>query len=153
MYADASRAVKRDLLVVAGPSPVPLPVSLPRAATVGGVSRLPVLVAAALTVVAGLGVRALWDGPVAKYAGDALYTVLIYALIVLAWRHVRPMVAALLAAGLSWAIEFAQLGEVPTVLRPLLGSTFNPPDLFWYAVGAAAAWALHARFRPARPHS
>jgi hypothetical protein len=30
------------------------------------------------------------------------------------------------------------------VLRPLLGSTFNPPDLFWYAVGAAAAWAAHA---------
>ncbi|MER6943684.1 DUF2809 domain-containing protein [Nonomuraea sp. NPDC000554] len=116
-------------------------------------SRLPVLVVAALTVVAGLGVRALWDGPVAKYAGDALYTVLIYALIVLAWRHVRPVVAALLAAGLSWAIEFAQLGEIPAVLRPLLGSTFNPPDLFWYAVGAAAACALHARFSPARPPS
>jgi hypothetical protein len=108
-------------------------------------SRLPVALAAVLTVVAGLAVRLLWDGPVAKYAGDALYTVLIYALIVLAWRHVRPVVAALVAAGLSWVIEFAQLGEIPAILRPVLGSTFNPPDLFWYAVGAAAAWALHAR--------
>lgn len=63
--------------------------------------RLPVLLAALLTVAAGLGVRALWDGPFADHAGDALYTV-------------------------------------------LLGSTFDPPDLFWYAVGAGAAWAVHA---------
>ncbi|MEV0594555.1 DUF2809 domain-containing protein [Nonomuraea cavernae] len=106
-------------------------------------SRLPVAAAAVLTIVAGLGVRALWDGPVVKYAGDALYTFLIYALIVLVWRHIRPIVAALASTGLSWAIEFAQLAEIPSILRPILGSTFNPPDLFWYAVGAAAAWAGH----------
>lgn len=105
--------------------------------------RLPVLLAALLTVAAGLGVRALWDGPVAKYAGDALYTVLIFALVVLVWPRIRPAVAAAVAAGLSWAIEFAQLGGIPPVLRPLLGSTFNPPDLFWYAVGAGAAWTAH----------
>jgi hypothetical protein len=125
--------------------PVGMPVGAARRFTVEHMSRLPVALAAVLTVVAGLAVRLLWDGPVAKYAGDALYTVLIYALIVLAWRHVRPVVAALVAAGLSWVIEFAQLGEIPAILRPVLGSTFNPPDLFWYAVGAAAAWALHAR--------
>ena len=106
--------------------------------------RLPLLIAALLTVAAGLGVRALWDGPVAKYAGDALYTVLIFILVVLAWPRIRPALAALVAAALSWAIEFAQLAGIPPVLRPLLGSTFNPPDLFWYAVGAAAAWAAHA---------
>ncbi|MFD2356181.1 DUF2809 domain-containing protein [Nonomuraea ferruginea] len=97
-------------------------------------SRLPVMVAALVTVVLGLGVRLLWDGPVPKYAGDALYTVLIYLLVLLVWPRVRPWVAALTAAGLSWAIEFAQLLGIPEVLRPLLGSTFNPPDLFWYAV-------------------
>jgi len=56
----------------------------------------------------------------------------------------RPPAAALVSAGLSWAIEFAQLGEIPAILRPVLGSTFNPPDLLWYSVGAAAAWAAHA---------
>ncbi|MFK4035722.1 DUF2809 domain-containing protein [Nonomuraea wenchangensis] len=54
-----------------------------------------------------------------------------------------PRVAALVSAGLSWAIEFAQLGEIPPALRPLLGSTFNPPDLLWYAVGAGVACAVH----------
>ncbi|GAA2307207.1 DUF2809 domain-containing protein [Nonomuraea roseoviolacea subsp. roseoviolacea] len=106
--------------------------------------RPPVLLAAVLTVAAGLGVRALTGGAFAKYAGDALYTVLIYALVVLAAPRVRPVMAALVAAGLSWVIEFAQLAEIPPVLRPVLGSTFNPPDLLWYALGAAAAWAVHA---------
>ncbi|MFB4280933.1 MULTISPECIES: ribosomal maturation YjgA family protein [unclassified Nonomuraea] len=100
-----------------------------------------------LTVVAivacGLGIRALWDGPVPKYAGDALYTAMIYAVAVFAAPRVRPWVAAAVSAGLSWVIEFAQLGEIPEVLRPLLGSTFNPPDLLWYAVGAAASCAAH----------
>ncbi|MEW9554001.1 DUF2809 domain-containing protein [Nonomuraea sp. NPDC050783] len=102
--------------------------------------------AAVLTVAAGLGVRLLWDGPVPKYAGDALYTVLIYALAVLALPRIRPWAAALVSAGLSWAIEFAQLGPIPAMLRPLLGSTFNPPDLLWYAVGAAAACAAHGAY-------
>ena len=108
-------------------------------------SRLPVALAAVLTIAAGLGIRLLWDGPFAKYAGDALYTVLIYLLLVLAWPAIRPWVAALTSAGLSWAIEFAQLGDIPAVLRPVLGSTFNPPDLLWYAVGAALACAGHTR--------
>ncbi|TXK36328.1 DUF2809 domain-containing protein [Nonomuraea sp. C10] len=59
----------------------------------------------------------------------------------------RPWAAALTAAGLSWAIEFTQLLGIPVVLRPLLGSTFNPPDLFWYAAGAATAWAAHIAYR------
>ncbi|MGW2145259.1 ribosomal maturation YjgA family protein [Nonomuraea bangladeshensis] len=105
--------------------------------------RLLTALAAVLIVAAGLGVRLLWDGPVPKYAGDALYTVLIYTFTLLVAPRVRPWVAALVSAGLSWAIEFAQLGEIPAVLRPLLGSTFNPPDLLWYAVGAGAAWVVH----------
>ncbi|MGP3964588.1 DUF2809 domain-containing protein [Nonomuraea sp. 3N208] len=106
--------------------------------------RLPVALAAALTIAAGLGVRLLWDGPVSKYAGDALYTVLIYALVLFARPRMRPWAAASVAAGLSWTIEFAQLSEIPTPLRLVLGSTFNPPDLLWYAVGAGAAWGAHA---------
>ncbi|MBB5075360.1 ribosomal maturation YjgA family protein [Nonomuraea endophytica] len=105
--------------------------------------RRPIALAAVLTVAAGLGVRALLSGPFAKYSGDALYTVLIYLVIVFIRPHVRPWTAALLACGLSWAIEFAQIAGIPTVLRPLLGSTFNPPDLFWYAAGATLAGAVH----------
>lgn len=39
--------------------------------------------AAAVTVAAGLGVRTVADGDLAKYAGDALYTVLVCALVAL----------------------------------------------------------------------
>src|SRR5690606_25919235 len=63
-------------------------------------SRSPVALAALLTIALGLGVRLLWDGPVSKYAGDALYTVLIYLLVVLVWPRVRPWAAALTAAAL-----------------------------------------------------
>ncbi|MEV1003249.1 DUF2809 domain-containing protein [Nonomuraea sp. NPDC050202] len=107
--------------------------------------RLLTALACVVIVACGLGVRALWDGPVPKYAGDALYTALIYALLVLALPKVRPWVAAAVSAGLSWVIEFAQLGEVPAILRPVLGSTFNPPDLLWYTVGAAVCWLAHHR--------
>ncbi|WP_206067362.1 DUF2809 domain-containing protein [Nonomuraea composti] len=106
-----------------------------------------IAVTCVVIVACGLGVRALWDGPVPKYAGDALYTALIYALVVLILPRVRPWVAAAVSAGLSWAIEFAQLAEIPQVLRPVLGSTFNPPDLLWYAVGAALCWLAHHRLR------
>lgn len=101
-------------------------------------------VTAVVIVVCGLSVRALWDGPAPKYAGDALYTALIYTLVVIALPKVRPWAAAAVSVGLSWVIEFAQLGAIPAVLRPVLGSTFNAPDLLWYAVGGAVCWAAHA---------
>ncbi|MFI6949587.1 DUF2809 domain-containing protein [Streptomyces sp. NPDC050422] len=107
--------------------------------------------AAVLTVAAGLGVRTVADGAVAKYAGDALYTVLVCALVALCAPRARPLVVAGAGLGISWAVEFLQLTGVPAelsersaVARLVLGSTFNAPDLFWYAVGAAAAWAAHA---------
>ncbi|MFI6864002.1 DUF2809 domain-containing protein [Streptomyces sp. NPDC050421] len=106
--------------------------------------------AAVLTVAAGLGVRTVADGAVAKYAGDALYTVLVCALVALCAPRARPLVVAGAGLGISWAVEFLQLTGVPAelsersaVARLVLGSTFNAPDLFWYAVGAAAAWAAH----------
>lgn len=96
--------------------------------------------------------RAVGDGSIAKYAGDALYTVCVYALVVLIAPKVRPLVAGLVALGVSWAVELAQLTDVPAslsersvVARLVLGRTFNAPDLLWYAVGAVAAAALHSR--------
>ncbi|MFG2747500.1 ribosomal maturation YjgA family protein [Streptomyces xanthophaeus] len=116
--------------------------------------------AAALTVVTALVLRAVTTGDVAKYGGDALYTVLLLALVVLAAPRVAPLKAASCALAASWAVEFLQLTPAPaelsrhsTVARLVLGSTFNPPDLFWYAAGAAAGWLLHTgmRRRRARP--
>ncbi|MFD5034124.1 DUF2809 domain-containing protein [Streptomyces sp. NPDC058405] len=105
---------------------------------------------ALLTVAGGLGVRAVAAGDVAKYAGDALYTVLVYVLIVLAAPRVRPLVAACVALAFSCAVELLQLTGAPAelaarsvVARLVLGSTFNAPDLLWYAVGAAVAALVH----------
>ncbi|MFD5113450.1 DUF2809 domain-containing protein [Streptomyces sp. NPDC058391] len=105
---------------------------------------------ALLTVAGGLGVRAVAAGDVAKYAGDALYTVLVYVLIVLAAPRVRPLVASCVALAFSCAVELLQLTGVPAelaarsvVARLVLGSTFNAPDLLWYAVGAAVAALVH----------
>ncbi|WP_037654963.1 DUF2809 domain-containing protein, partial [Streptomyces exfoliatus] len=106
---------------------------------------------------AGLGVRAVSGGEVAKYAGDALYTVLIHTLVVFLVPRVRPLTAAGTALAVSWAVELAQLTDLPaelsrhsTAARLVLGSTFNAPDLFWYAVGAALAWAVHTRLTARR---
>lgn len=114
--------------------------------------RAAAVAAAVVTVAAGLGVRATAGGDAAKYAGDALYTVLIHTLVVLLAPRVRPLTAAGAALAVSWVVELAQLTGVPadlarrsTVARLVLGSTFNAPDLLWYAVGAALAWAVHRR--------
>ncbi|WP_433223357.1 DUF2809 domain-containing protein [Microtetraspora malaysiensis] len=112
--------------------------------------RTAALLAALLTVAAGLGIRAVADGPVAKYGGDALYTLLLYALVLVAAPRTRPAVAASVALAASWAVEFFQLTGIPEELaarsvlaRLVLGTTFNPTDLFWYAAGAGAGWLLH----------
>lgn len=123
-------------------------------------TRWAAAVAAVLTVAVGLGVRALLGGSVAEHAGDALYTVLILALVVLVAPRLRPLTAAGAALAFSWAVELLQLTNVPAelsrhsvVARLVLGSTFNAPDLLWYAVGAAAGWCGRAlagrRARPA----
>ncbi|WP_307128879.1 DUF2809 domain-containing protein [Streptomyces sp. B1I3] len=109
------------------------------------------MAAALVTVAAGLGVRSVVGGVLAKYAGDALYTVLIHAVVVLVVPRVRPLTAAGVALASSWAVELAQLTGVPAelsrgsaVARLVLGSTFNAPDLFWYVAGAGLARAAHA---------
>ncbi|MFE7399276.1 DUF2809 domain-containing protein [Streptomyces sp. NPDC057557] len=63
----------------------------------------------------------------------------------------RPVVKAGAALLLSWSVELLQLTGLPAelsrhsaVARLVLGSTFNAPDLFWYAVGAGFAWAVVA---------
>ncbi|MFD8077142.1 DUF2809 domain-containing protein [Streptomyces sp. NPDC059718] len=113
-------------------------------------TRLTAAAAAVTTLCAGLGLRAVAEGSVAKYGGDALYTVLLVTLVVLVAPRVTPLMAAGSALAASWVIEFLQLSDVPAelaqrsvVARLVLGSTFNPPDLLWYAFGAAAGWLVH----------
>ncbi|AWS45002.1 DUF2809 domain-containing protein [Streptosporangium sp. 'caverna'] len=120
-------------------------------------TRLLAVLAAVATVVAGLTVRALTDGWFGKYAGDALYTVLVYALIVLVWPRVSPVRAAAGALAFSWAIEFAQLTSIPAALsevsvaaRLVLGSTFGAADLVAYTVGAVLTAAAHTLVRRIR---
>ncbi|PBC71432.1 uncharacterized protein DUF2809 [Streptomyces sp. TLI_235] len=134
---------------------------------VGWKIRCGAAAAGLLTVAAGLGVRAGATGSAAKCAGDALYTVLVYTLVVLVAPRIRPARAAVVAALVSWGVEFFQLTEWPArwsaesgVARLVLGSTFNVPDLLWYAVGAAVCWAVHrglseagGRMRAAREES
>jgi hypothetical protein len=107
-----------------------------------------------LTVAAGLGSRVLLGGLPAKIAGDALYTVLIYVLVVVVQPDVRPSRALVVALGLSFAVELAQLTPYPAwlsskhvILRLMFGTTFGFVDLAGYAVGAASAGALHAAVR------
>ncbi|WP_314219232.1 ribosomal maturation YjgA family protein [Streptomyces zaehneri] len=122
--------------------------------------RLAAAGAAVVTVGAGLGLRAVATGSLAKYGGDALYTVLLLTLVVLVAPRLTPLTAAASALAISCGVEFLQLSEVTAelsqrsaVTRLVLGSTFNPPDLFWYAVGAAGGWLVHTAMgrSPARP--
>ncbi|MEU9005960.1 DUF2809 domain-containing protein, partial [Streptomyces sp. NPDC048551] len=96
--------------------------------------RLAAAGAAVVTVGAGLGLRAVAAGDVAKYGGDALYTVLVLALVVLAAPRRSPRRAVATALAGSWAVEFFQLAPVPAALgahgtaaRLVLGSPFNAP--------------------------
>ncbi|MBB2911436.1 hypothetical protein FHS43_002709 [Streptosporangium becharense] len=121
-------------------------------------TRLLAALTACLTVAAGLTVRAVTGGWFGKYAGDALYTVLVYALIVFLLPRLSPSRVALGALAFSWAVEFAQLTPVPAALsevsvvaRLVLGSTFGAADLVAYAAGAAFAAAVHTPLRRRRP--
>jgi hypothetical protein len=106
------------------------------------------------TIAAGLGSRAVLGGLPAKMAGDALYTVLIYVLVVVVRPGVRLSRAFAIALGLSFAVELAQLTPYPAwlsskhvILRLIFGTTFGFVDLAGYVVGAAFAVALHGVVR------
>ncbi|MBB5867988.1 hypothetical protein F4553_001367 [Allocatelliglobosispora scoriae] len=112
--------------------------------------RIRPAVAAVVVLLLGLAVRALTAGAFAKYAGVALYAALIYALVVCLAPRIRPLAAAPIALAICWLAEFAQLSPYPaelsarsTLARLVLGSTFNPPDLAWYAVGIITVAGLH----------
>lgn len=105
----------------------------------------------ALTIAAGLGVRALLGGFWAKYLGVALWSTAAYWTVLwirptLGWRR-----AAVITAVVSWAVEFFQLTPYPAALAArsrlfhlLLGSDFGVGDLPAYLIGVLLAAAIHA---------
>ena len=110
---------------------------------------------AVLVVLAGLGGRALLPAAVGGPAGDALYATLVALLVALVAPRTRPVVAAVVALALCAAVEAAHLTDVPAqvvarfpLARYVLGTTFTPTDLAWYAVGAAVGGLLLALVRP-----
>jgi hypothetical protein len=106
--------------------------------------------AAVSILVSGLAVRAFTGGVFAKYAGTALYAALIYALVAWLAPRLAPQWTAVAATVFCWTVELAQLTPGPAALseksviaRLVLGSTFNAPDLFWYAIGVLVLFGAH----------
>jgi Protein of unknown function (DUF2809) len=132
------------------------------ALTAGGVgvtlgpvkARWVAAVAAPLIVALGLGARAVLTGLAAKIAGDALYTVLLYDLVIVVRPAVRPVRAGLVALAISFAVEIAQLTPYPAwlssrhvLLRLIFGTTFGFVDLGGYVVGAVLVVAADTLVR------
>ena len=114
--------------------------------------RLAALALAAATVGAGLFVHAaLADGYASDAAGDILYAVLIYLLVVALLPRVRPLGVAGISFAWCAAVEFFQLTGLPELwgaaVPPstlVFGTVFTPTDLLMYAIGVAAAFAVDA---------
>jgi hypothetical protein len=103
-----------------------------------------------LTIAVGLGSRAWLTGLLAKLAGDALYTVLVYVLVLVVRPATRAARAFGVALGVSFAVELAQLTPYPAwlsskhvLLRLIFGSTFGFIDLAGYLIGALGAVGAH----------
>ncbi|HEX5856653.1 MAG TPA: DUF2809 domain-containing protein [Microbacterium sp.] len=114
--------------------------------------RLAAVLLAAATVCAGLFVHvALPDGFETDAAGDILYAVLIYLLVVILGPRLRPLFAAAVAFAWCAAVELFQLTGLPeiwgTAFRPLtlvFGTVFTTTDLVMYLAGVAFAFAVDA---------
>ena len=108
-------------------------------------------IAGAATLVLGLGVRALFTGWFAKYAGVALWATLVYLLIVWVRPSIRVRTAFAMCVAISFVVEFLQLTPGPRWLSErvhpmsalVLGTTFNAPDLPAYVVGGLLGVGLH----------
>jgi hypothetical protein len=119
--------------------------------------RPPLALAAAAIFATGLATHYLLTGWFADALADGLYTALIAVTIVLIAPRLRPWVAATAAFALSAAVELLQLTTLPAALaesvplsRLILGTTFAPLDLVFYAVAALIVGMLDAAALRAR---
>jgi hypothetical protein len=119
--------------------------------------RTPLALAAVTILAAGLATHYLLSGFFADALADGLYTALIAVVILLIGPRLRPWVAASAAFALSAAVELLQLTALPAALaetvpfsRLILGTTFAPLDLVFYAVAALIVGVLDAAILRAR---
>ena len=104
------------------------------------------IAAGTTTLIAGLGVRAVLSGWVAKYLGVALWATLVYFLILFVAPRISLLCAFLACVIISFVVELAQLTPAPMALYRIhpffalvFGTTFNAPDLPAYVFGAGMA--------------
>ncbi|MBL8959162.1 MAG: DUF2809 domain-containing protein [Gemmatimonadetes bacterium] len=111
------------------------------------VVMLPVIMAAGL---ASRRWPAVLPGVVAAYAGDVLWSVMVYVLAALVWPTLPPRVIALRALAIAWTVELSQAVHLPWLdaLRRhrigalVLGQGFLWSDLLCYTGGIAVAFLL-----------
>jgi hypothetical protein len=122
--------------------------------------RLLAALAAVAIVTAGLVVHGLLpDSAATDIAGDALYAVLIYVLVVVLVPRVSATVVAVIAGGWCIAVELLQLSDLPAraaeAFPPavlVLGTVFDARDLLVYVVSVVIAGALDAAWRRRSRH-
>lgn len=106
-----------------------------------------------LLPVLGLGSRSGWEplpSFVAAYAGDTLWTMMVYVSLILLWPRLPILQALGLALGFSLLIELSQLYRAPWIdavranrlAALVLGHGFLASDLACYTVGAVLGAGL-----------
>lgn len=118
---------------------------------------------AAATVLCGLSVRFAYPrGAASDIAGDALYAVLVYLIVVFVSPRTRPVVVAVIAALLCVAVEVFQLTGLPHAwaatfppVALVLGTGFDARDILVYLGAVVVACAsdclvVHLRARRRR---
>ncbi len=113
--------------------------------TTTGRRRLIAVGLAAATVMAGLAVRfMLRRGAASDVAGDALYAILVYLIVVFLAPRARPAAVAAVAGSLCVTIELFQLTGLPVAwaatfppIALVLGSGFDARDIVVYLVAVA----------------
>ncbi|RPI00024.1 MAG: DUF2809 domain-containing protein [Calditrichaeota bacterium] len=86
-----------------------------------------------------------------NYAGDILYPMFWFFCLLLIFPRFSPSAAAILVFLFSSLVEFTQLFSTSLTQfmrssflgRVLVGSSFSLIDIFYYAVGAFAAWLIN----------
>jgi hypothetical protein len=114
-------------------------------------ARLTATVCGLVFVALGLAARYGLSGFFAKYLGVALWASAVSALVAFARPQLASQQVALLALGISWAVELAQLTPGPAwlssqhlVLRLIFGTTFSVWDLPAYVLGVLFGVAVLA---------
>ncbi len=123
-------------------------------------NRLRAVIALALVIAAGLGVRSHlthgWPGLLTKAAGDALWTTAVYMLLRVCFPRLPTARLATIALAISTLVEFTQLYHAPWIESVrgtwlggiALGHGFHFTDLVWYALGTLLGIGLDQLFRP-----